>query len=1226
MNFDLATAPLGKGVTRLEASAGTGKTFALAGIFLRLLLEERVSARDILVVTFTEAATAELRDRVRRRLSEARAVLEGQVTQDPLLSKLTALEPSARHAALLALRNALEVFDLVSIYTIHGFCQRTLQDSAFESGILFDMELVTDQEALLRETAADYCRNHLHDCDEVMASAALYAQLTPDILSRLLKQYLTYPELKLVTKPKPRPVETVGVALRASFKEVVDAWKTVPGGRAGLVAYFVDGQRWAIRSHVKSDVIELHAVNLEHCRDGTNLSDEFWNAVEFFSTSAIQKETGKGKQMPSPSPSLFAHCETLTNLRAELASSHHLRFLEGAGSMLAKRKQEAKQQSYDDLISRLATALDGPSGDALAESVRRRYRAALIDESQDTDPLQWKIFQRVFAGSTDHWLYLIGDPKQAIYGFRGADVHTYLQAAATAGHEYSLGTNWRSESALVHAVNALFSSAGRTKAFLEEKISFETVAPGPKADTKPILFPPDGQRPPPFHVWCWEPDGEAVTSKKAQKQLPVSVAAEISKLLTNHIRLGDNHWLQPRDIAILVESHQQARWMQDALHTVQIPSVEQAMESVFDSDEARELQWILAAILTPGRETSVKAALTTDALGINGAQLMALVANETQWQERLQVFAQYRQYWEEDGFFYMFVKLLRQEQVIENLLRFADAERRITNLLHVAELLEAACQAEHLGLSRLVQWLEERRLAEAAAPEEYQLRLESDEDAVQIVTIHRAKGLQYPVVFCPFVSKDAKLRQIKVKRQKVMDLVLYHETPSGTLSWDISVKPDEDNSRLAKREQLAEKVRLLYVALTRACNRCYLVSARYARNKSTALAWLLHRAPEAPASLMPGTPGLPNDPVAALEKESVSAGEWSSLWHEIAMLAKQHGGHPAIDVAELPIEKGQPWISGRTASAPWQARVCARQIERSWILSSFTQLAQQVSSLPVLDGEGGLPDRDELTAVYKSAAAGEEVATAATGIFALPGGAQTGDCFHKILEHLDFEKPVEEATRLLVRQQLEASNLWDEAHAAAISGMLDRLRHVPLARGQPNFTLAHVPLSHRLTEMEFIFPTNRLDARQLLAFIRNPHPGDVSAGAHPSITVSRLQGFLKGFIDLVFLFEGRYHLIDWKSNLLGTRVEDYTQEAMKAEVLKHGYDLQYHIYTVAVDRFLRQRLPNYDYELHFGGVHYLFLRGLDPNRPELGVFNDRPSAAVIGELSLLLGNFNPVQP
>ncbi len=1200
MTFDLVNTPLDFGVTRLEASAGTGKTFALAGIFLRLLVEEKIPASDILVVTFTEAATAELRDRIRRRLAEALLALEGKPTDDALLIELVARARDRRETAINSLRNALEIFDLISISTIHGFCQRTLQDSAFESGSLFNVELVADQDGLIREIATDYFRRQIYSGGELLAGVALHQKLTPDVFAALLKCFLTYPELKLLPVASAQAPEKLLVDLENALAIGTKNWKKISAERQSLVDYFTGGKKWVTKEHAKAEIIQEHLEILDDALAGGKFSTQFWDAVTFFSISAIRRKIGKKKEMPEPHPPFFDACENLVTLAAEFALAQRLDFLRTARTALAQRKQEAKQQSYDDLISRLAAALTGPSGGALAHSVRKKFRVALIDESQDTDPLQWKIFRAIFADSTAHRLYLIGDPKQAIYGFRGADVNTYLQAAETAKAKYSLDTNWRSESALVNAVNTVFESAGKSIAFVEEQISFAPVKAAKKADAQPIIFP-DGQRPPPFQVWSWSAENGALSAKSAQKVLPAAVAAEVSQLLREDVRIGGKK-LNPRDIAVLVESHRQAGWVQKTLHDLQIPSVEQAMASVFESAEARELQWILAAILNPGREACVKCALTTDALGLNANQLQEFAANETLWQLRLQEFAEFRASWERDGFYFMFSELLRREKVIENLLRFPDAERRITNVLHLAELLEAASRAEHLGPARLVQWLEKRRASDAAAAEEFQLRLESDDDAVQIVTVHRSKGLEYLVVFCPFVSKDASLRPIKTGGKKVLDVVLFHDPTTNHLTWDLNSPPDEKHEQQATKELLAEKVRLLYVALTRACHRCYLVSAPYAKNKSTSLAWLLNGRSENLA-----------DPVVFLEEQDANPADWKNRWLAIAEKSPS-----AIAVADVPLEPGEPWLPGKNVATKLSPKSCAREIRPSWFLSSFTQLSQQAFSQHEVAAPD-LPDYDATDVETKMLEAEE---APATGIFALPAGARTGDCLHKILEQFDFANADPKAATVLVRQQLQAFGLAEPQHIAAVAEMLERLRQTPLDLENPRFTLARVSRSQRLSEMEFYFPTGALDAELLVKLIRDPKyfPAKHSAKS------PRVEGFLKGFIDLIFEFAGRFYIVDWKSNSLGHRAEDYSPAAMRREITERGYDLQYHLYTVALDKYLRARLPDYDYEKHFGGVRYIFLRGLAPEKPELGIFCDRPAAEKIARLAALLGNFAEVKP
>jgi len=1199
MTFDLVNTPLDFGVTRLEASAGTGKTFALAGVFLRLLVEENIPASDILVVTFTEAATAELRDRIRRRLAEALLALEGKPTEDALLLELVARTQARREAAINSLRNALEIFDLISISTIHGFCQRTLQDSAFESGSLFNVELVADQDNLIREIAADYFRRQNYSGDTLRASIALHQNLTPDVFAALLKRFLTYPELKLLPEKPARLLEVIAAELKTVFAKCAKAWSSIADKHVDLVNYFVGGLKWANGEHNKSGIIETHMETLGAGLGANKLSTEFWEAIQFFSISAIRNAVGVKKELPRPYPSLFDHCENLFALAGEFALTQRLDFLHTARAALAQRKQDAKQQSYDDLISRLAAALDGSSGIGLAHSVRKKFRAALIDESQDTDPLQWKIFRTIFANSPAHRLYLIGDPKQAIYGFRGADVHTYLATASTPDcKEFSLDTNWRSEAALVDAVNTIFENAGTTTAFVEDKISFEPVKSAKRADAEPLIFP-DGQRPPPFQVWTWSAENGSRSTKSAHKILPAAVAAEISRLLREPVCLGKQR-LNPRDIAVLVESHRQAGWVKSALHDLQIPSVEQAMASVFESDEARELQWILAAVLNPGREAAVKAALTTDIIGWDANRLLQLVADEILWQERLQEFAGYRASWERDGFYFMFTQLLRQEKVIENLLRFPDAERRITNVLHLAELLEAASRADHLGTSQLVQWLERRRTSDEAVADEFQLRLESDEDAVQIVTIHRAKGLEYPVVFCPFVTRDAKISQIKAGRKPVMDIVLFHDLATADLTWDLhSASP---HTFQARKEQLAESVRLLYVALTRARHRCYLVSAPSAKKKATALAWLLNASSENSS-----------DPIQFLDASEANPTVWRNRW-----LALAEKSPASIAVTDVPVEDGELWLPERTAETKLVSKICAREISPSWFLSSFTQLSQQVSSPHEAHAAPDLPDYDATTVEPME---DDDGVKNATGVYALPAGARTGDCLHKILEQFDFANADKASTTILVKQQLAAFGLAEPRYVEAVAEMLERLRQMPLDFLNPNFTLARVRPQQRLSELEFHFPTGQLDAEKILKLIRDKKNSPLAKRAAPL----RVEGFLKGFIDLIFEFDGRFYIVDWKSNSLGNRPEDYNTAAMQREITESDYDLQYHIYVVALDKYLRTRLVNYDYEQHFGGVRYIFLRGLTSANPELGIFQDRPTAEKIMSLSVLLGNFAEVK-
>lgn len=1207
MPFDLINTRLNKGVMCLEASAGTGKTFSLAGIFLRLLLEEKIAPTEILVVTYTKAATAELRGKIRERLREALTVFQGAKTsKDELLTSLFNSKEVENADAIQRLKLALELIDQVSIDTIHAFCQRTLQAQAFESGILFDMELVPDQADLLQELAADYFRKNIYQQDLSLAAVATAQGITPDVLAKMLKQFVTHHDLQIHSHPAARPVEEVACEMEKQLDRLKAALEKISKDKNSFIRFFTPND-WALRNYKNEDCINGMLGPLERFASRGINSAEMWESVGFFSKAAIEKNTSVSKGVkrvrPAPEPELFDICEAILPLPPVYALAHRVSFLQWASDELALRKQKAKRQSYDDLIVRLAGAIDGKAGQSLADSVRKQYKAALIDEFQDTDPQQWKIFNSIFGGSDSHWLFLIGDPKQAIYGFRGADVTTYVQAAATpeTANRHDLGTNWRSEEALVTAVNTVFKSGG-PEVFVEDGISFAEVGSAKKADEKPFAI--GGARPAPFQVWCWDSAGKAVGTGEAKKQLPASVAAEISRLLRDDSCEVAGRHIQPRDFAVLVESHAQASAVKNALQQLLIPAVEMATESVLESDEARELQWILMGILDSGRDHLVKSALTTDTMGWTAGALLECASDQNKWQDVLLRFRNYRKAWEQEGFFYMFQNLLRREEVFEKLLRFPDGERRITNLLHLGELLEDASKAQHLNPLRLLRWFESRRLSDEAAPEEHQLRLESDEDAVRIVTIHASKGLEYPVVFCPFFQKDASLRPIKNGNNNpiIKQTVLCHDPQTNRMIWDLSVEPESEHVRRAQKELLAEKMRLFYVALTRAKNRCYLVSAPYDYylNKSTPLAWLLY----------PGKNAALNDPVAALKRnEAQNPATWKTRWEEIA--AQQPA---AIKVDELPVEPGEKWTQQNKEAETFEARACPRdRISQAWYLTSFSALSKRVAPDSAIMDAVDEPDRDA-SASEPALAAEEEKAATPAGIFALPGGTRTGDCLHKILEKFDFaESATSKNNDSLVKGMMKAFGFAREEQVKAVADMLDRLRQTPLDPDDINFTLEKIPQKERLIELEFNLKATNCDGSKLVRAVRSESKMDGQSG-----TCDKVHSYLKGFVDLIFKFGDKFYVLDWKSNHLGNRIEDYDVDAMNREISESYYDLQFHLYGLALHKHLSLRMKDYDFEKHFGGVRYVFLRGVSPERPDLAIYRCRPGKDVIERLDQLL--------
>ncbi len=476
-DFSLLQTEIGSGPLLIEASAGTGKTFTIAGLVLRLLLERPDLTIDkILVTTFTELATAELRGRIRDLLRDALAGFQAGKSEHNLIGEILPKYPD-HPAAIERLTDALANFDEAPIYTIHGFCQRVLAEQAFETGTLFDAELITDERNLLREVTWDFWRRNFYSNDSLGVLLAIQGRITPKKLLKDLEELVKNPTLTILPKNLRSSAEAARQVEQA-LNEVRNVW---PECASGIRAFFAN-PKWAKSGYSKA----LLARALEDL--GQVVAEEVASARQFESIELLAAEViesnGVRKGFSLPENPIFGTCQNFADRAGDFCTALRAEFHAWAPDELRRRKQAQNVLAFEDLLTQLDEALRGPSGSALAESVRQKYRAALVDEFQDTDPVQYSIFERIYQGS-DATVALIGDPKQAIYAFRGADVFTYLNASRTTRRQFTLRTNWRSESALVRATNAVFD---RPDSFHLDEIQFRPAQPGPRADQTPLLF------------------------------------------------------------------------------------------------------------------------------------------------------------------------------------------------------------------------------------------------------------------------------------------------------------------------------------------------------------------------------------------------------------------------------------------------------------------------------------------------------------------------------------------------------------------------------------------------------------------------------------------------------------------------------------------------------------------------------------------------------------------
>ena len=1436
----------------IEASAGTGKTYTIAALYLRLVLghgergvvgldaayppdvdmgflegakppqeatafREALTPPKILVVTFTEAATLELRDRIRARLAEAAAffrasaeaveagtcldaMVPGSVPDqdvvggrsvadaalagddlavlpkaDPFLQGLRDAYPASQWSERAhTLQLAAEWMDESAISTIHGWCNRMLREHAFDSRGLFNQMLSTDTSELLAEACRDYWRNF---CQGLPLEAARVLQgwwADPDALQKEVQSLLS--DLDALSGEGRLPAEAIGEAqarrvqqlqaLKAPWREgwidelgaMLDAGREKPAasrkgkGCAAPVSDAPNGRAfptgWLNGSKVRTN---NQAQWLQLLRDWVDDADM---AKPGLSETAMNRLTPDGmrdafgKDVDAQDPALVAMLEhpalaAMAALPGKLAALpdgrqatllHAARWIE---ARYRRARDQRSEMSFDDLLRQLAQALNADGGERLAERIRTQFPVAMIDEFQDTDPVQYSIFDRVYRvekNCEDQALILIGDPKQAIYAFRGADIHTYLRAReATRGRHYTLDTNFRSSKAMVGAVNHVFEVAEQRPggAFRFGAVSDDGHGAGAAASLPFLAVKAQGRKEiwqdtkypggaaPALVAWTMPEDaGNRLSAKSGHvskgaytAHYAEVTAREIARLLQAgadglagfaspvrpdeqhvHADQGDSRrvsGVRPADIAVLVNSGREADAVRKALRAQGIRSVYLSEdESVYASPVVPALLRWLQAAAEPANGRLLRAALGTALCGLDALQLERLVHDELHWEARVAQFQRYREIWRSQGVLPMVRHMLQDFGVVPRLLA-QGGERQLTDLLHLSELLQQAStrlEGEHA----LVRYLQEQRDAPEGEREARRQRLESDDARVRVVTVHKSKGLEYPLVFLPFFCA---VRPVEAK-----DALLRWHDADGRLRLVPGRSADDEIVAAADAERLGEDLRKLYVALTR---------ARHATWVGLGALENLHRSAAGHLLGLGDESGDGHRLFAALQEQV-------EQWREgvaLGVVAVEEASLPADGHGEGGVTQAALWspserVSGRGAVAWKTPPMLPGQSWPRWWIASYSALEVEdvattlsASGSPSdrgvhetvaahggaerakpVAGEGWEPGRnaDESDAPYGDSAltdtwaeqraadavwqrhlvqAAEASALAmvdpeqgvgglGSSVHDFARGPQAGTFLHGLLEwagRQGFAALAKDPARLAeqVRWRLQRMPDW-QPWQSLLTDWLVRLLTQPLpldgggrdriqgnveealvgagpvpSDGTSSFTLAG--LRQYQVEMSFMLAVQDIDLPALDAWVRQH---TFSGAARPPLLPGQLNGMMKGFIDLVFEHDGRFYVLDYKSNWLGASDEAYRGETMQAAVLAHRYELQYLFYLLALHRLLKVRLPDYDYDRHVGGALYLFLRG--SGAPSRGVFAARPNRAVIEALDAAFAGQRPL--
>ena len=1191
----------------IEASAGTGKTFNITELYVRLLIEKSLLPSQILVMTFTKDATQEIIGRVEAKLrnllddiSKDKPVKVFIENQDTLIQKG---DENYKH-----LKRSLLEIDEAAIFTIHGFCKKVLSEQAFASGMEMDVSMEVDTSDILQKVVEDFFRKNINKNQTNFEYLQVYKIHTPEkflvelgnvirsnyeILADIFEN-----EIKRLVKEKKQVFDNLEANKPFIFENLVKAKDkkkaSIEKEQARVIEWETIGD-WANDNNLSLMPKEVSAfINGNRYRGREDVAEVFEEIKDLKDKYLKIKDLDEYKKQ-------FDAAQFIKQVCLKIRQN------------FVKAKEQKGVLDFNDLITKLCQSVK--KSPDLVKSLQTQYPVALIDEFQDTDAEQYQILDTIYPlkntshsgldpeslkygdggeilkqvqDDSQYLLLMIGDPKQAIYGFRGGDIFTYLKAKDSCpnNNQWSMDTNWRSTSEMIKAYNRLFykqdyqpEEEGQigTNIF-SDGIGYKLVKASPNADKKAKDFEDKFKPINYFYYQVAEDDNKSDIDQK----LSLWTANEI-------VRLLDSKKVAENDIAILVENGTQAKIIQQALQAKKLSSVYLSQrDNVYHSQEAREILALMEGINDLENKSMLKRALSTSLLGGKASKFLSYIDenNVLAWDEELEKAKSLRQQWHKYGFMAFIMRIIHQ-----NFIQRTDSkERVITNILHLAELIKVA-ENKYKHPNQLIKWY--RQQLNSTATSEGELRLESDDNLIKIITIHGSKGLEYSIVFIPFASYVSK------KKFEASDFSKYYDKNLKQIVYKIG--KDESINQQVEEEVVEELMRLFYVAVTRAEHRCYIGVARYSNSEKSPLAKFLD-----------------------YQKDK----DWLEKIQNIT--ANPVNQSLLINIAymqEFSLKK----LSSKNREVDYntlKANDINNLANDNWEMLSFSKISKSKVQNIVLEKEN---DESEDESIQKSQQKLEFRFTA-------PKGADMGNILHNVLEHTDFSlgkiddnllQEQMDRYKVVAAEDFDNLKVWLEECLVASIPLIDtetfssndNIQYSLFDINDKDFCLKDIPNTKTLKEVEFYFPISneklyKKNIIEILAEYRN------QTIDYDEFASQKIFGMLHGFIDLIFEHDGKLYVADYKSNYLGDTLEDYNQQVMREKNQSSFYDLQYLIYSVALDKYLRQNIQDYNYAKHFGGVYYFYLRGM---KDGYGVYRARPTLEIINKLaSLFSGDENNV--
>jgi exodeoxyribonuclease V beta subunit len=1119
-SFDASTVAL-ESSNLIEASAGTGKTYSIAILTLRLVLEKKLAIQQILMVTFTKAAVAELETRIRQFMRNALKASQGIAIGDETISQIvnasmadTANGPEETERLL---KEAVLFLDETAILTIHSFCQRVLTEFAFETSQIFGSEILMDIKSIITDQVNVFWRKYITTLHTGLLRELIRSGISRDNLVGLMENALGG---KAITPNEILPNEFLSAQYQTDlFATIVEQESRINQASQDLIQYIstnIDAIKLAT---------EKNAYASKNFRQYLNDPQAFLNAI------VEKKDLANVKKAYAD---ILVEYEKIALIEAEksallntLINQLYVLAIEIITAETKRIKQQNNQLSFDDMINKLHKAIAVDNNTFLINSLKTKYKAAFIDEFQDTDKVQYEIFNRLFA--EDAVLFYIGDPKQSIYAWRKADIFTYFKAGDAVANKFGMNTNYRSSNVFIAGMNQFFLPTPNfdTFYFFGMANSFGYINVEPPAQSSKGELLKGGKLELPITIF----------ENSNNDSIIETVAAQVVQLLSKDNfsieAKGEKRNIRPSDIGILVRRNDQGASIKQLLSGLGIPAVTIDDTKLFQSAEAVSLLYLLAAVIDINA-SSINKALLSPLTGFTANDILAMDDELA-----LSRFKNYQHLWEHEGVYVMLTKFIADYKVKQVLLEgeTENGERIITNTLQLMEVLHKIQTQKQFSSLELTNWLKRGIEGMEVEGDEFEQRVESDEEAVKIVTIHKSKGLEYNIVFAPFLDMLAEPKA---------GFVTFRDADTGAYLFSDKAMLDDHRLQITKTQLEQENRRLIYVAVTRAVYKCYINKNTNGRYRESSIAPFVNAAKENPSPLIAfeASPELPvkykySDNAGHLKPAYLTAEHFQLTevnWRKLSYTYLDAGGHT-------------------------------------------TSLKSNVAK--------GLNSYDEF--IFKQ----------------LNRGANTGNLLHHIFERIDFTDDTRWGNIIeAAMNRFMPNSLAD--YAAQLLELLHHVTETSITVGDTAFSLNQLPIHKKLNELEFDF--------NVLPFV----PDAINQLSNVEVPIQiryakELEGIMNGKIDLFFEHGGKYFILDWKSNYLGDRPADYSKENVALAMAESNYHLQYLIYTVAVKKYLALRVPGFDYATHFGGVIYLFVRGIRRDN-ELGVFTSCPEEHLIVKL------------